>query len=617
MDISERRRAASENPAKFRNLLAKEILWFNEGKEETDSSGNNSRWFYGGETNLVLNSIEKYASGINKNKAAVIWENENRETRVYTYQMLSDHVNRFANALVSLNVSKGDVVSVYLGNIPELVIVMLACSAIGAIHNVIYNGYQSESLKFRINDPATKVIVTSDSLQRMGTYLPLKENIDSVSESCPTVEKIVVVKSGNPNAKLLNSDKEIWYDELMIKQENRNRNSALKGSHTAFITYVSVADKEPKRIEHLLGPYLVSLKASTGLLFDPSEQDILFADYEPGNIRHISYGIYGPLLHGMTIFMYDGLPNSPSPERYWEMIQNNHITIFLTTPTQLRALKQLGDDQIKKYNFASLRLTGISGEPVYRDTVSWYKKNIGRNNAGLLNFWMQSETGTALLASYSEYSAKELSCLTPLPGISAKVINPGNDTSGQESPGFLHISSKINSLKSLSSRAEETKLIREDEKSSDWMFTGDGAIKSGEDCFEVLGRTDDVIKVASHRFSRKELESVVKLHNDIKEAVVVRRPDNLKGTAIVVFVQLNEGKLESVLLKEEIKNFVASNICRIAKPDELIFLDQFPLTSEGSINRKQLRTRALESAENIKPEILKRFNILERLRGEE
>jgi acetyl-CoA synthetase len=599
---------------RFWSNEAKELFWFKPWKEVKTGNAFNSKWFVGGKTNISYNCLDRHITSEKRNKAALIWESENGESRIFTYQVLLSLVNRFANALKNLGVKKGDNTVIYMGLVPETVVAILACARIGAVYAIIYSGLSSNALSERIKKLNCKVIITQDFISRKGEAVPLKENIDNAVAGNDEV-KIVVVHRRMPEREIrIYPDRDKIWSEVLQNVQEECPPVQLDSQQPVFNLFTNGPKGDLVQLMHTLGGYMVQVYLTTKWVFDIRSDDIFWSTADIGWISGHSYGIYGPLLNGATVFMYEGLPVYPEPDRYWQLISRYRINILYSNPTTLRALSKLGNEWVYKHDLSSLRLLGTKGEPIKPETWQWFYEVIGRKNCPVVDTWIQSETGAIVLSTLP--GAEEMipgSSGTPFPGIELEVTDLSGNTVQQGEAGYLVIKDSWPSM--FTTKKEE----KSETKLNCWKqvkgsyFTGDAAIRESNDYIRILGRVDDVIKAAGHRVGGSQIEKLLATHPSVKEAAVVKRPDEIIGNAIIVYVTLNE-TAGTPLLKEELRNFVAENIGTLAKPDELIFLDEFPRLEDNIIDRRVLREKALVGTQPLKDEEKFYFDILEELR---
>jgi acetyl-CoA synthetase len=587
---------AAADPEAFWAAFAGELEWIAPWSRVLEWNPPYAKWFVGGKLNASVNCLDRHIRGPRRNKAAFIWEGEPGDRRTLTYWDLYRQVNAFANVLKSLGVKRGDRVALYLPLIPELAIAMLACARIGAVHSVVFGGFSSESLRDRINDSSCVALVTADGGYRRGNIVPLKEMADEALRDTPSIRNVVVVRrepgGTRPaeDAPLSNPSRDHWYHRLMEKAAPYCEPEAMDSEDMLYILYTSGTTGKPKGIVHTTGGYLTGTYATTKWVFDLKEDDVYWCTADIGWVTGHSYVVYGPLANGATVVMYEGAPDWPRKDRFWEIIERHGVTIFYTAPTAIRAFMRWGTEWPAKRDLASLRLLGSVGEPINPEAWIWYHLNIGRERCPIVDTWWQTETGMIMI--------------TPLPGITS--TKPGSAT--QAFPGvFAEIrDQKGNRVEKGGGLLTLTKpwpaMLRGIYGDPDrfakqywtqWAdgsyFTGDGARLDDEGFYWLLGRVDDVLNVAGHRLGTMEVESALVDHPAVAEAAVVGKPHEIKGQAVAAFVTLKEGQKPSDALAAELKEHVVKKIGAIARPDQILFTADLPKTRSGKIMRRLLR----------------------------
>ncbi|MGD0101365.1 MAG: acetate--CoA ligase [Acidobacteriota bacterium] len=610
-------RLSLDNPEKFWGDVANELHWFKKWAKVRDWNLPFAKWFLDGRTNLSYNCLDRHLSTARKNKAALIWEAESDGIRILTYQQLHYEVCKFANAMLSLGIQKGDRVVLYMGMVPELSIAMLACSRIGATHSVVFGGFSAESLRDRINDAQAVAVITQDSSLRRGTEIPLKQYVDEALQHCPTVRNCVVYRrTGTPIS--MQSGRDHWWHELREAASSRSEAAELDSEHPLFTLYTSGTTGKPKGIVHTTGGYMVYVYLTTKYVFDIKDEDTYWCTADIGWVTGHSYILYGPLLNGATTLMYEGAPNYPNPDRLWSIVEKHKVNIFYTAPTAIRAFIRWGDEWPKKHDLSSLRLLGTVGEPINPEAWMWYHRAIGKERCPIVDTWWQTETGGIMITPLPGATPTKPGTATlPFFGIAPDVVGSDGKSVPPNSGGFLVI------------REPWPSMIRtiwgDDEryKQQYWSqidgvyFSGDGARKDEDGYFWIMGRVDDVINVAGHRLGTMEIESALVSHPKVAESAVVGRPDELKGQAVVAFVTLEGSIRPSEGLKEELRNHVTKEIGAIAKPDDIRFTDALPKTRSGKIMRRLLREIAAGGAIQGDITTLEDLTVLEKLRSDQ
>ena len=592
---------------------ARELHWFNMWKEVRQGKAFNSKWFVGGKTNISFNCLDRHLPTEKRNKAAIIWESESGESKILTYQLLFTQVCKFANVLKKHGVKKGDYVIIYMGIIPEAVIAMLACSRIGAIHSVVYNELSSFALAERINHLSCKYLITQDYVLKKGNQINLKSKVDEALQNSTSVEKIIVYKRSAEEVKV-NSEKEIiWQNEVENISDDCEA-APLLSQHSLFSLFTNGPKGNLVNILHSTGGYMVQSYITAKWIFDLKGNDIIWSVSDIGWISGHTYSIYGPLLNGVTTFLYEGVPIFPEPDKYWQLISKYRINILSINPTTIRALLKLGTDWVFKHDISSLRLLGIKGETIKKDTWLWLYENIGKRKCPIIYTWQQTETGVALISPLpgaSELKPGYTSC--PFPGVEIDIVDIEGNSVNEGEGGYLIVKDSWPSMFNINKDEKEETILNCWKQFKGSYFTGDAAIKEAGGFIKILGRVDDVIKTAGNRVGGSEIEKTLQMHPSVKEAAVVKRADEIVENAIVAFIALNNVEA-TPLLKEELRNFIADKISSIAKPDELIFLPTIPKLKSGETDRGQLRIIAQEELKELSGEEARHQIILEKLR---
>ena len=594
---------------------AKELHWFTFWKEVKQGKAFNSKWFVGGKTNLSYNCLDRHLPTEKRNKAAIIWESESGESKILTYQLLFTQVCKFANILKKFGVQKGDYVIIYMGVIPEAVVAMLACNRIGAVHSVVSGDLSSHALSERINNLSCKYLITQDYVLKKGNQVNLKNKVDSALQNSTSVEKIIVFKRSNGETKAVSEKEIIWQNEI-DKVSDDCEAVPLPSQHPLFSMFTNGPKGDLVNILHLTGGYMVQSYLTAKWIFDLKGNDIIWSVSDISWISGHSYSIYGPLLNGVTTFLYEGVPIYPEPDRYWQLISKYRINILYINPTTIRALLKLGNEWVFKHDISSLRLLGIKGETIKKDTWLWLYENVGKRKCPIVDTWLQTETGSAIISPLpgaSEFMPGYTGC--PFPGVEIDIVDIDGNSVKEGEGGYLIIKDSWPSMFTASKEEkEETKLSCWKQFEGNY-FTGDAAVKEKCGFIKIIGRVDDVIKTAGNRVGGSEIEKVLLTHPSVKEAAVVKRSDEIIENAIVAFVTLSnvEG---TPLLKEELRNYVADKIGSMAKPDELIFLDEMPKLEDSKTDRRSLREKAKEDLKELTGEEAGHQIILEKLRDD-
>ena len=582
-----------EYPMKFWAEKAEQLDWFEKWDSVFRDDVGFFKWFEGGQLNVSYNCIDRIIKSGKGKKAAFIWEAESGETKNYTYEELLKEVCRFANVLKKKGIQRGQVVQIYLPMIPELPIAMLACARIGVIHSVVFAGFSSEALKDRIQDSSSVLVVTADGSIRNGKIVPLKENADAALKDCPSVKNVVVVKTTKNNVNLLDG-RDFWWDDLINENDITDfcEPEHMNSEESLFILYTSGTTGKPKGILHTQAGYLLFVNQTFKYIFDIKDNDIYFCTADIGWITGHSYIVYGPLSNGATTIMYEGSPTFPKPDRFWKIIENHKVTIFYTAPTAIRALAKEGDEWPNKCNLHSLRLLGTVGEPINPEAWMWYHNIIGRKKCPIVDTWWQTETGGILITPFPGATPlKPGSATKPFFGIVADVLREDGSKANVNEGGYLVIKhpwpGMLRTVWNNPDRYKKTYF----EKFGVYL-TGDTAHIDEDGYFWIMGRSDDVIKVAGHRIGSAEVESSLVSHHAVAEAAIAPYPHEIKGQAIYAFVTLKKGFEKNEKLKEELRNHVSKTLGPIAKPDKIQFADDLPKTRSGKIMRRILKVIA-------------------------
>jgi acetyl-CoA synthetase len=586
---------ALAEPDQFWATQAKNLIWFKEWDHVLDWNPPFARWYVGGQLNASVNCLDRHINTDMKNKAAIIWESESGETRTLSYFQLYRQVNKFANALKRIGVSKGDRVTIYMPMVPELPITMLACTRIGAIHSVVFSGFSSQALTDRANDAKSKVIVTADGGLRKGRLVELKKVVDESLLSLTSVEHVVVLKHAGNKVNI--GPKDLWWHDVMDGAKPYCPPEPVESTHPLYILYTSGTTGKPKGVMHGTGGYLTHLYATAEWVFDFKKQDIFFCTADIGWVTGHSYIVYAPLMHGITEIMYEGAPDFPKPNRYWAIVEKHGATILYTTPTALRMYMKYDDDGVvsNSFDLSSLRLLGTVGEPINPHVWIWYFKRIGNENCPIVDTWWQTETGGIMLSMCTGIETipmKPGSATFPVPGVDAMVVDETGKPVMPGTKGYIVIRRPWPGM-FLSLWGDEEKY-----RQTYWTkfpglyYPGDYALVDEEGYLWLLGRADDVLKVAGHRLGTMELESAFVSHKAIAEAAVTGKPDDTKGESIIAFLVLKEGFSDSESLRKEVVAHIRSTLGPIATPDEVYFVSKLPKTRSGKIMRRLLKSIA-------------------------
>ena len=577
----------------FWGMQAKKLSWFKPWTKTLEWNLPFAKWFVGGKINASYNTLDVHQNN-RAQKPAILWEGEDGATRTVTYQDLFHDVCKFANVLKSLGVKKGDRVTVYLPMIPELPVTMLACSRIGAIHVVVFSGFSTTSLRDRIDDSKSKVIITADVGFRKGSIIKLQEIVDESIKDLDFVKHVVVLKRTNSQSNL--SAKHHLWNKLMDNSSDECESEELDSTHPLYILYTSGTTGKPKGVLHGTGGYLTHLYSTFEWAFDIKDSDIFFCTADIGWVTGHSYVVYGPLLHGATVIMYEGTPDHPTTSRMWEIIQRYGVTIFYTTPTALRMFMKFGDTLPNSFDLSSLRLLGTVGEPINPDVWRWYFTIIGKSKCPIVDTWWQTETGGMMLSplpGLETISLKPGSATKPIPGTDIAVVDENGHETASGKKGYLVIRNPWpGMLMTLWGDDEKYRNVYWS-KYKNTYYPGDYAIKDSDGYFWLLGRADDILKVAGHRIGTAEIESALVSHIDVVEAAVCGIPDEIKGDAIIVFAILKQNaKKDHDKLRSELIEIIRNGIGPIATPQQIHFVTKLPKTRSGKIMRRLLKAIA-------------------------
>ena len=585
---------AARNPEKFWAEQARQLAWIKPWKKVLEWKPPYARWFAGGKLNVSVNCLDRHIRDARRNQAALVWEGEPGDRRTYTYWDLWREVNQFANVLKRLGIRKGDRVAIYLPLIPEAAISMLACARIGAIHSIVFGGFSAEALKDRINDARAKLLITADGGYRRGSVLPLKQYADEALAHCPSIENVVVVKRGGAEFPVhIREGRDHWWHRLLQDAPAWCEPAPMDSEDILYILYTSGTTGKPKGIIHTTGGYLTGVAATARWVFDLKDSDVFWCTADIGWVTGHSYTVYGPLALGATTVMYEGAPDWPARDRFWDICARHGVTVFYTAPTAIRAFMKWGAEHIQKHDLSRLRLIGTVGEPINPEVWVWYHQTVGGGSCPVVDTWWQTETGHILITPLPGLTPlKPGSATFPFPGISADVVD-AHGRSVKEGGGYLVLTKPWpGMLRGIWGNPERY-------QAGYWSrfpgvyFTGDGAKRDADGYLWLLGRVDDVLNVAGHRLGTAEVESALVSHRTVAEAAVVGVPHEVKGEAIAAFVTLKDGTAHSAEqyaeLVDELKEHVVTKIGALARPERIIFSADLPKTRSGKIMRRLLR----------------------------
>ncbi len=585
------RASAADDPEAFWAGLAGELEWDRPWDRVLEWAPPYAKWFVGGKLNASVNCVDRHARTRRRNQAAIIWEGELGDRRTLTYWDLYREVSKFANALKSLGVGKGDRVALYLPMIPELAIAMLACARIGAIHSVVFGGFSAEALRDRINDAQAKVLITADGGYRRGQIVPLKHDADYALRETPSIEHVVIVQRGNFPIRI-HEGRDHWWHRLVEGAAAQCEPESMDAEDILYTLYTSGTTGKPKGIIHTTGGYLTGVYATTKWIFDLKETDVYWCTADIGWVTGHSYIVYGPLAAGATVVMYEGAPDWPERDRFWQIVENYGVTVFYTAPTAIRAFMKWGAEFPARHDLSSLRLLGTVGEPINPEAWMWYYEHIGEQRCPIVDTWWQTETGMILITTLPGVDRMKPSYAGhPFPGIEASILDDqGRPIEGQGGGGYLAITkpwpAMLRGIWGDPERYQQQYWTKWDQGP---YFTSDGAKQDSDGYFCLLGRVDDVLNVSGHRISTMEVESALVDHETVAEAAVVGVTHEIRGEVPAAFVTLRQGSAPGPALETDLKQHVVNKIGAIARPQEVIFAGELPKTRSGKIMRRLLR----------------------------
>jgi acetyl-CoA synthetase len=582
---------AAKDPESFWSEEAKRLDWFAPWEKVLEWKAPWVKWFSGGKLNVAYNCVDRHAKSARRNKASIIWEGEPGDSRVLTYGMLEREVNRFANALRSLGVGKGDRVAIYMGMVPELAIAMLACAKIGAPHSIVFGGFSSDALRERINDAKAKTLVTCDGAFRRGTVVALKAAVDEALRETPSIENVVVVRRVGEAAKAtMQPGRDHWWHDLVGAASDQCVAEPMDAEDMLFLLYTSGTTGKPKGIVHTTAGYLLGAATTHHYIFDIKETDVYWCTADIGWVTGHSYVIYGPLANGATTVMYEGTPDYPDRDRFWSIIDKYGVNIFYTAPTAIRTFMRWGTELPARHSLATLRLIGTVGEPINPEAWIWYQEYIGKRRCPIVDTWWQTETGMCMITPLPGITAtKPGSATKPFPGVVAEVVDAEGKTVGPGAGGYLVLKKPWPGMMRTIYGDPDRYVKQYWSRYPGIYFTGDGCKVDADGYFWLMGRVDDVMNVAGHRISTYEVESALVDHSAVAEAAVIGKTHEVKGQGISAFVTLKEGVFATDALKDELKKHVVTKIGAIARPDDIFFTSELPKTRSAKIMRRLLR----------------------------
>ncbi len=605
------------DPVAFWERQAREHLhWFEPFHTGLEWNEPFAKWFVGGRTNVSYNCLDAHVAAGRGDRVAFHWEGEPGDKRTITYAELLADVSRFASALKKLGIQKGDRVSIYMPMVPELPVAMLACARIGAIHSVIFGGFSAEAIADRNDDAQAKLIITADGGWRRGKVLPLKQTVDEALQKSPSIQHCIVLKR-TENDVTMKPGRDLWWHELVADAPTQFPAEPLDSEDSLFILYTSGSTGRPKGIRHTTAGYNLYAKRTFQWVFDYREEDIFWCTADCGWITGHSYIVYGPLAAGATQVLYEGAPNAPAEDRFWDIIERYRVTILYTAPTAIRTFIKWGDHHVEKHDLSSLRLLGSVGEGINPEAWMWYYEKIGGGRCPIVDTWWQTETGGIMMSPLpGAIPCKPGSCTMPMPGIIPRIVHADLSEVGTNEGGMLCIEKPWPGML--------RGIWGNDDRYRDGYYgkvphmylTGDNARRDEDGYYWIMGRIDDVINVSGHRLSTIEIESALVSHPSVAEAAAVGRPDELKGQGIAVFVTLKNHN-PSDNMRDELKKHVRKEIGALAVPDEVRFTTALPKTRSGKIMRRLLRDIAAGKESGQDTSTLEDFSVLARLRSDE
>jgi acetyl-CoA synthetase len=585
---------ADQDLAGFWAGRARELEWYRPWDTVLDERDKPFyKWFAGGKVNIVHNCLDRHVKTWRRNKLALIWEGEPGDQRSFSYHALDREVSKFANVLKAMGIRKGDRVTIYLPRIPEIVIAMLACAKIGAVHSVVYGGFSVEALHGRILDSHSKIAITADGGWLNGKVVKLKDILDEALKRSPSVEHVIVVKRTGQEI-CMEPERDIWYHDLMTLPiaSPKCETEVMDAEDPLYILYTSGTTGKPKAVLHTHGGYMVGIYATLHDVFDIKDEDRWWCTADPGWVTGHSYLVYGPLLNGATSFMYEGAAAYPYPNRWWQLIEKYSLSILYTAPTAIRGLMRFGEAWPNRHDLSSLRLLGSVGEPINPEAWKWYHHVIGKDRCPIMDTWWQTETGMFMITPTPVVPLKPGSGTRPFFGVQAEIVDEAGKPVPDGEEGFLVLLKPWPAMLRGIYGDPDRYVSQYWSKYPGKYLTGDSARRDRDGYFWIIGRVDDVIKVSGYRLGTAEIESALVSHPAVAEAAAIGLPHEVKGTAIHTFVILRTGYSPSDTLKEELRNHVGHEMGPIAKPEEIKFVDSLPKTRSGKIMRRVLKARA-------------------------
>ncbi|MFN5659065.1 MAG: acetate--CoA ligase [Pseudanabaena sp.] len=614
-------RAAADPAAFWADLADKELQWFEKWNTVLDWQPPSVKWFDGGKINISYNCLDRHLTTWRKNKAALIWEGENGDSRTLTYAQLHREVCQFANALKQLGIQKGDRVGIYMPMIPEAAIAMLACARIGAVHGVVFGGFSAEALRDRLVDAEAKLVITADGGWRKDVIVPLKDQVDKAiaNGAVPSVTDVLVVKRTGQNIHM-SAGRDHWWHDLQQGVSAKCEAEPMESEDMLFVLYTSGSTGKPKGVVHTTAGYNLYSHMTTKWIFDLKDTDVYWCTADVGWITGHSYIVYGPLSNGATTLMYEGAPRASNLGCFWDVIEKYQVTIFYTAPTAIRSFIKMGEHHPNTRDLTSLRLLGTVGEPINPEAWMWYHRVIGGGRCPIVDTWWQTETGGIMITALpGAIPTKPGSATLPFPGIIPDIVDLEGDPAESNQGGYLILRhpwpGMMRTVYGDPDRFRKSYWEHIPPKDGKYVyFAGDGARKDEDGYYWVMGRVDDVINVAGHRLGTMEIESALVSHPAVAEAAVVGKPDEVKGEDIFAFVILEGDRQPSDELAKELKKHVVAEIGAIARPSEIRFAEALPKTRSGKIMRRLLRSLASGQEITSDTSTLEDRSILDKLR---
>ncbi|MCC7119607.1 MAG: acetate--CoA ligase [Anaerolineales bacterium] len=573
---------------------ASELEWFKKWDQVLDDSNKPFyKWFTGGKVNIVHNCIDRHLKTHRKNQLALIWESEDgKETRSFSYFSMNREVTRMANIIKAMGIRKGDRVTIYMGRIPEIAFAMLACAKIGAVHSVVFGGFSADALRGRIEDSDSKLVITQDGNFLNGKIIELKRTVDEAVKKCASVENVLVIRRTGHEVEM-DPLRDHWYHEMekLPIANGKCATEEMDAEDPLYILYTSGSTGKPKAILHVHGGYMVGTYSTLKYVFDLQDSDRYWCAADPGWVTGHSYIVYGPMLNGVTSFMFEGGPTYPYPNRWWQCVERYGITILYTAPTAIRGLMRFGEAWPNKHDISSLRLLGSVGEPINPEAWKWYHRVIGKEQCPIMDTWWQTETGMFMITPTPVVPLKPGSGTRPFFGLQAEILDEAGKPVKDGDEGFLVLTRPWPSMLRTIYGDADRYVKQYWSKFPGKYLAGDSARRDADGYYWIIGRVDDVINVSGHRLGTAEIESALVSHPAVAEAAAIGLPHEVKGTGIHIFCMLRTGFTASEALGEELRQHVAKVISPIARPEDVKFVDKLPKTRSGKIMRRVLKAR--------------------------